>query len=55
MLDLELKYHIDKFDEIDLDFIDLQYQCYTMNRIKNKKISEIYKSKYTLYEYCIIL
>ena len=55
MLDLELKYHIDKFDDINLDFIDLQYQCYTMNRIKNKKISEIYKSKYTLYEYCIIL
>ena len=26
-----------------------------MDRIKNKKINEIYKSRYTLYEYCIIL
>ena len=55
MLDLELKYHIDKFEDINLDFIDLQHQFYTMDRIKNKKINEIYKSKYTFYEYCIIL
>ena len=37
---------MNKFGDIDLDLTNLQYQFYTMERLKSKKISEIYKNKF---------